>query len=279
MAKEEQGEINFTWKRAMNLNVLFGSARTTLKERITSPLAGTFMLSWMVINWRILAILFASETTIEAQIVVIVRDYISWESGFCYPALSASFFTLIYPWLASCVVWVSYAAKSIGRKGLYAYEDDMRNTKEETTKSLQRVIDSEATHRALVQKKSLEAEELQQRSNELQTIIDKGIEELDLFGVEAGKEIRIREVTIAQLKQEVADADKLRAMVSEMESGMTTAIDDLTGVQKQLEGQRIKSDQQYEDLKEKNNTIELLERDNLKMREMIARMGGYDPEA
>ncbi len=87
------------------------------RERLKNPAIGTFILSWMAINWRFLAILFFSESSLIDRIELIENDYLKLDLNLWYPLLVMVIYMLILPNLMA--IFDSINQKSISfRKGL-----------------------------------------------------------------------------------------------------------------------------------------------------------------
>ena len=70
----------------------------TSKERLKNPLIGTFIISWIAINWRPLSILLFSNQSIENRIDTIVSCYSSFNTYFLTPFLIALAYVIILPY-------------------------------------------------------------------------------------------------------------------------------------------------------------------------------------
>ncbi|SHJ44806.1 hypothetical protein [Aquimarina spongiae] len=70
----------------------------TSKERIKNPLIGTFIISWIAINWRPIAVFLFSEHTIENRIEHIISSYSSYWSLVLYPSFLAIAYVIILPY-------------------------------------------------------------------------------------------------------------------------------------------------------------------------------------
>ncbi|MBW2936496.1 hypothetical protein KXJ69_00165 [Aureisphaera sp. CAU 1614] len=70
----------------------------TSKERIKNPLIGTFIISWMAINWRPIVVLLFSDQSIENRIDYIVSCYSSFKSYFLIPFLISLVYVIILPY-------------------------------------------------------------------------------------------------------------------------------------------------------------------------------------
>ena len=85
------------------------STNAILFERVTSPLFGTFIVSWLIWNWKIVYLtLFVSESNIEGNKI----DYIA--SNYCdihvlvtYPLISTLLLLTAIPFVANGAFWIS----------------------------------------------------------------------------------------------------------------------------------------------------------------------------
>jgi len=69
-----------------------------LESRIKSPVIGYFTIAVILFNWQEFFYLFADKGEAETRIIYFV-DNTSTKSLLWYPALSASIYTLTYPWI------------------------------------------------------------------------------------------------------------------------------------------------------------------------------------
>jgi len=67
-------------------------------ERIKSPLVGSFIISFLIFNWRVFAILFYSEWPVHCRIEWIEGNYCSW-SNFLIPIGIALFYIIALPYI------------------------------------------------------------------------------------------------------------------------------------------------------------------------------------
>ncbi len=93
----------------MNTEDAVTSIRGALQERAVSPLAGTWALSWAVINYKFFLIVF-SELEVNAKMnmieaVVFLPDWANWQRLLLYPSISAIFFIFVFPLLSRPVYW------------------------------------------------------------------------------------------------------------------------------------------------------------------------------
>lgn len=90
------------------LRDLLDEIRLGLTERITSPLLGTYIVSWLICNYRVLMTIFGDGTTAQKFSMLTVQMYGgSWHWHFLYtffwPAALTAFYIWVYPKLAKPV--------------------------------------------------------------------------------------------------------------------------------------------------------------------------------
>jgi hypothetical protein len=77
---------------------LFNSLFETSKERIKSPLIGSYIIGFFIYNWRPIIIILFSNETVECRIEIIDKSYCV-ESALLWPLVIAGFYVLILPWI------------------------------------------------------------------------------------------------------------------------------------------------------------------------------------
>jgi hypothetical protein len=78
---------------------LFSGLFTQASERIRNPLLGPFTGGWLVANWKLIAILFVSDKTIEQKIEVISNEHLDPLHLLVAPLIFALFYALVLPWV------------------------------------------------------------------------------------------------------------------------------------------------------------------------------------
>lgn len=80
-----------------------------LHERISSPLFGSFLISWLVWNWKIIYLtIFISEKTIGGNKINFIQDnYVNINYQIWYPIISTILLIAVYPFFATGAYWVS----------------------------------------------------------------------------------------------------------------------------------------------------------------------------
>jgi hypothetical protein len=85
------------------------------RERIKNPLIGTFIISWIAINWRPIMILLFSEQKVENRIDYIIEQYSSIQTYFIIPFGIALIYVIILPYFMWAVDEL-IRKSTIGRK-------------------------------------------------------------------------------------------------------------------------------------------------------------------
>jgi hypothetical protein len=84
------------------LEELLQSTRASLTERLTSPLLGTFLLSWVIWNWKFLVILFSDASVLTTFALTQTHSFPDAQAillrGLLLPAITALAFILLYPY-------------------------------------------------------------------------------------------------------------------------------------------------------------------------------------
>lgn len=101
-----------------SLKEFFLSFFESAKERLKNPMIGAFVIAWVAINWRFLAILFFSSKTIEQKIEFIELNYFNINNNLWLPLAFAVFYVLILPYIMALFDWLSQKGISL-RKDIY----------------------------------------------------------------------------------------------------------------------------------------------------------------
>lgn len=75
------------------------SFNALLYERLTSPLSGILILSWLIFNWKICFVLGFGDDSIYKRISFVQTNYVNIKDNLYYPLAYAIGFILIYPWV------------------------------------------------------------------------------------------------------------------------------------------------------------------------------------
>ena len=146
------------------MNELINSIKAQMYDRTTSPLSGSFILSWTLWNYKMIFVLFSSLGVVEKFDYISGFLYASWKDfliiGLLYPLLTTFFFIFVYP----------YPAR-------FAYEF-WRNRQKELKEIRQKIEDetpltmeeSREIRHAVMQLEADYARELERKENEIRRL-------------------------------------------------------------------------------------------------------------
>lgn len=154
----------------MQITELMDSFKARLYERITNPLSGAFILSWLVVNWRFWFVLFFGNEGTFARL-----EYLSTHVQrnslhmFWVPLGSALFLILVYPFAGLGSYWYSEWHKKILRDVKQSFETKHLITTEEKNALLLRITQQESNFVSLVELKDREITALRTANKRLST--------------------------------------------------------------------------------------------------------------
>jgi len=121
----------------------FQSVYDSYRDRIKSPFVGSFVLSFLIFNWQVFAILFYSEWPLHCRIEWIEEHFYK-ESNVWYPVLIALFYILILPYINLFFDWILsiYSNQKLIKKNA-ARVSDLKTQKAEA-KLLREIADEQA---------------------------------------------------------------------------------------------------------------------------------------
>jgi hypothetical protein len=121
----------------------FQSIVDSYTDRIKSPFIGSFMLSFLIFNWRVFAILLFSEWPIHCRIEWIENKYCIPEN-FWYPLIIALFYILILPYINLGFEWLlSMYSNKKRLKSNFSRKEDLIRRKGEAN-LLREIADAKA---------------------------------------------------------------------------------------------------------------------------------------
>ena len=82
---------------------IFDSLLSAVKSRVGNPLIGSFIISWGVLNWRFLGILFTGDEQMVHKIRMLEVEYMSPWRMLVAPLIVASVWALFFPYLDNII--------------------------------------------------------------------------------------------------------------------------------------------------------------------------------
>lgn len=187
------------------LNDITTTIKAQLYERVTSPLLGSFLISWCIFNYKLLLIILSSLPApekiiyIELNLFSTPHDYIF--KGIVYPLLAAIFLIYVYPYPAAAV----YRAARNHRKALKKIQQDIEDETPLTIEDARKI-------RKISEKIKQESEiQLEKNTNEITS--------LKLFNTQLSQEIEASKNNESESKTSIHN---LAAQLSDKTSELDT---------------------------------------------------------
>ncbi|AGC78397.1 hypothetical protein LX97_02727 [Nonlabens dokdonensis] len=83
----------------MTFSEIVNNILTTTSDRLKNPFIGSFLISWIVFNWKTISYFIFSNDIIKEKIIFIDENYVSWWSNLIIPLLVATFYLVALPFL------------------------------------------------------------------------------------------------------------------------------------------------------------------------------------
>ena len=167
----------------------FNSLLEASKERIKNPFIGSFVLAWLIFNWKPILYLLFSEDSMVDKINSIETKYIDLNDNLFIPLGFAVFYIVVLPY----IMWVF--------EELYikAKSERLSNKKDE---ELLTIKNKQETTR-----ESLKLENIKADYKETAELNDK-INELETYNSSLSKELNQKEIQISEYKQNIKKITK-----------------------------------------------------------------------
>ncbi|HRG07570.1 MAG TPA: hypothetical protein PLJ08_03255, partial [Cyclobacteriaceae bacterium] len=109
------------------------SINAILYDRIVSPLSGSFVISWCIINWKIFyATIFHSSSELKKNKIEFVVDELNIYTSFIWPLVSTIILLTIYPRISEYAYQLSLYYRGRKRKLKNKYEESQLLTLEQS---------------------------------------------------------------------------------------------------------------------------------------------------
>ncbi|OIR00144.1 hypothetical protein GALL_177900 [mine drainage metagenome] len=130
-----------------------------LKERLSNPFIYSFLISWLIFNWKIpIALIFyKSEDLLKdnyKSFISLIADQIHLQKSFVYPILAALLYTFAFPFFRNTIIafnswtkaWGSSWSMRLSKSGKISIEKyiELRNTYAKRTQLLERTLENES---------------------------------------------------------------------------------------------------------------------------------------
>nr|AEK77419.1 hypothetical protein [Stutzerimonas stutzeri] len=143
---------------------IFGSIRSQIDERLSNPLAGSFLISWCLWNYKFFVILFSSESVVKTfeliEIIVFPDVKVMLLKGLLYPAITSAIYIFLYPYPAKYVYEFSRKRQREIAEIKRRIEEETPLTIEESRRIRAELARIESEHTEQLDKKDREIERL-----------------------------------------------------------------------------------------------------------------------
>lgn len=138
------------------------SLSSIIYERTTSPLYGTFIISWILWNWRIIYLtVFISEKTLkENKIDYIINHYSNIHFLITFPLISTAILLTVIPFIANGAYWLSIIFEKWKAEKKNAVELKQLLTIEQSIDLREQILKQEERFQKLLSDKNSEIEQL-----------------------------------------------------------------------------------------------------------------------
>jgi hypothetical protein len=145
------------------------SLNAVLNERLTSPLFGSLIVSWLIWNWKIVLILFfVSESSIKLnKIDYIINYYSDFNTNITFPLISALLLITVVPLISNGSYWLSLIYQNWKSKKKYEVEQKQLLTLEQSISLRTEMRNIELELSKIIDKKEVEISLLKDNNDAL----------------------------------------------------------------------------------------------------------------
>ncbi len=148
---------------------LADSLKLTMYERVTSPMAGVFLLSWLTFNWKAPLILIWGEAPIKDRIDFISTNYLVDQNTYIYyPLYSTIVILILYPMISLGPFYWWHWSSALKTKLRQKIDGGILLTKEQSTEIMNKIFHTKEEHRKEIESHIQESDYLRERIKSLQ---------------------------------------------------------------------------------------------------------------
>lgn len=149
---------------------IFKSIKGAIYERTTSPLIGTFIVSWIIWNYKFFVVLLSSMAAPEKLSYIECTLYPDWKSFLCVgalgPLITALLFLFIYPYPARFVFRFWHQRQKELKEIRQQIENETPLTTEESRKIRRELVEQQLDYDSQLQRNSSQIEQLKKNITE-----------------------------------------------------------------------------------------------------------------
>lgn len=158
------------------LTELRKSTNAILFERVSSPLFGTLIISWLIWNWKIVYLtIFISESKLEInKIDYIIENYQNIHTLITFPLISTFLLITVIPLISNGAFWMNLIYKKWKTDKKNEVEKTQLLTIEQSVELRKEIRDKEIQFEKILEKKTLDNKLLQAQIEELKLKLTDG---------------------------------------------------------------------------------------------------------
>ncbi len=186
----------------------YASARDLILDRVSSPFIFSFVIAWLISNYKIVMVILTSQTEnfVFDYKIQLIENYLEPFHGLLYPFLGACFYTFLYPFIDQKIAKFTLERKM-----------DIRNDKNEVEKSELRTVEEvkaiHQRHFKIEQEYKVEIENARAIESQLRAQVES------LQG-----EINRRNLITPAVERPQNEVDKLDELIKNMSSTESTIL-------------------------------------------------------
>jgi len=198
---------------------IFQSIYDSYRDRIKSPLVGSFIITYLIFNWRLVAILFYSEWPIHCRIEWIEENYCEWYH-YVVPFLIALFYVMGLPYLNLGFekILEKYSTTKLTKKNNSKLDALDHKKKEAEKKRL--IADAEAGTSEIINLN----EKIKNLNDEIEMINTINKSEIERYKTNDERNQQIIKEQISTIKQQIAEEKEYKAAVATVKEDLTKKI-------------------------------------------------------
>lgn len=151
------------------------SARDLILERVSSPFIFSFVISWLISNYKIIMVILTDQTDyylLEYKIWL-VNEYINYCNSLIYPLIGATLYTFVYPFADRKITTFTLNRKLEKRDAIHKIEKTQLKTAEEVEAIHRRHFDVEQNLSNQINQARITEDQLRAKIQELEKDVKK----------------------------------------------------------------------------------------------------------
>jgi hypothetical protein len=208
----------------MDLKEFGNSINKILNERLTSPFYGTLIVSWLIINWKIVYFtLFVGSNEIDGtKLDYIIKNYSESSNVFWYPILVTILLITVFPFITYLAYWANLYFTDLRKNRKNKVEENMLMTRKESNDIRRKTLEIENDFNKLLQSKEGEIiflkSEIERLSNvESPKVIEKARSRSTLKVIQDQNKLEDDQVLFKSLLDDLRLKNKIEEIVKGVE--------------------------------------------------------------